>query len=99
MDATAGFFLPSFLFVLLLNPLIPKMRKSKVISNFLSAVNIASVALIAGVCIQMSKEVITDWRSILIAIISLIIVFFFKKINSMYVVIGGAVLGWLLSMM
>lgn len=97
--ATAGIFLPSFLFVLLLNPLIPKMRKSKVISNFLSAVNIAAVALIAGVCIQMSKEVITDWRSILIALISLIIVFFFKKINSMYVVVGGAVLGWLLSMM
>ena len=66
------------------------MRKSILISTFLNAVNVASGALIARACIQVRLEVITDyWQSILIALI----VFFFKKINSMYVVIGGAVLG------
>ena len=98
LAATLGIFLPSFLFVLLLNPLIPRMRKSKVISAFLDAVNVAAVALIIAVCIEMSKDTLTDWRTILIAIISLIGVFIFKKINSAFIVFGGAILGYILKL-
>jgi len=94
--ATVGIFLPSFLFVLLLNPLIPKMRQSKIISAFLDAVNIAAVAVIVAVCIEMGKESLTDWRTILIAVLSLIVVFGFKKLNSAFIVLGGAILGFLL---
>lgn len=96
--ATIGIFLPSFFFVLLLNPLIPKMRKSKWISAFLDAVNVAAVALIVAVCIEMAKETLTDWRTIVIAVASLVVVFGFKKLNSAYTVLGGAVLGYLLSL-
>ena len=95
--ATLGIFLPSFLFVLLLNPLIPKMRKSKIMRAILDAVNVAAVALIVVVCIQMSKDTLTDWRTILIAIMSIATVFIFKKVNSAYIVLGGALLGYLLS--
>lgn len=98
LAATLGIFLPSFLFVLLLNPLIPKMRKSKVVSAFLDAVNVAAVALIIAVCIDMSKDTLTDWRTILIAVISLIGVFVFKKINSAFIVFGGAIIGYLLTL-
>jgi chromate transporter len=96
MLATTGIFLPSFLFVALLNPLVRKMRDSALISAFLDAVNVASVALIAAICYQMGKETISDWRTILIAIISLAVVFGLKKINSALVVLGGAGLGFLL---
>ncbi|MFT4758788.1 MAG: chromate transporter [Paraglaciecola sp.] len=96
LAATVGIFVPSFLFVALLNPLIPKMRKSKSIAAFLDAVNIAAVAVIIAVCIEMGKETLTDWRTILIAAASLVMVFGFKKVNSAFVVIGGAVLGCLL---
>ncbi|WP_412984758.1 chromate efflux transporter [Pontimicrobium sp. IMCC45349] len=96
LAATLGIFLPSFLFVLFLNPLIPKMRKSTVVRAFLDAVNVAAVALIAAVCIDMAKETIIDWRTSLIAIISLIIVFVFKKLNSAFIVLGSAFLGYLL---
>ena len=51
--ATVGIFLPSFIFVLILNPLIPKMRKSKFLSAFLDAVNIAAVAIMLKVLIEM----------------------------------------------
>jgi chromate transporter len=98
LAATLGIFLPSFLFVLLLNPLIPKMRKSKVVGAFLDAVNVAAVALIIAVCINMSKDVLTDWRTILIATTSLIGVFVFKKINSAFIVFGGAIIGYLLTL-
>lgn len=99
MAATVGIFLPSFLFVLLLNPLIPKMRRSKMFSYFLDSVNIASVAIMVVVLFEMSRDTLMDWRSIVIAALSLIVSFGFKKINSMWTVIGGAVLGYLLSLL
>ncbi len=96
--ATVGIFLPSFLFVALLNPLIPRLRKSGVMSAFLDAVNVASVALILWVCIRMARESVTDWRTIVIAVISLLVVFVFKKVNTAFVVLGGALAGYLLLM-
>ena len=97
LAATIGIFLPSFLFVLVLNPLIPRLRKSKVFGAFLDAVNVAAVALIVAVTINMGKETLTDWRTILIAIASLIMVFVFKKVNSAFIVLGGAIVGYLLT--
>lgn len=95
--ATIGIFLPSFVFVAILNPLVPKMRKSKPIAAFLDAVNIAAVAVIIAVCIEMGKDTLTDWRSIFIALASLVAVFTLKKVNSAFIVVGGAALGYLLS--
>jgi chromate transporter len=94
--ATIGIFLPSFLFVLLLNPLIPKMRKSSIIGAILDAVNVAAVALIIAVCVNMAKDTLTDWRTLVIAVVSIIIVFVFKKLNSAFIVLGGALLGYIL---
>ena len=94
--STIAIFLPSFVFVALLNPLMKKMRQSKGLSAFLDAVNVASVAIIAAVCFAVGKETITDWRTIVIALISAFIVFKFKKINSAFIVLGGALLGYLL---
>ena len=94
--ATIGIFLPSFIFVTLLNPLVHKIRKFPTLSAFLDAVNIAAVGVIIAVCFEMGRESITDWRSITIAFISMIMVFGFKKINSAFIVLGGAVLGFIL---
>lgn len=96
--ATIGIFLPSFIFVAILNPFVPKMRKSKNFSAFLDAVNIASVAVIMTVCVEMGKDTLTDWRTILIAALSLIAVFVFKKLNSAFIVIGSALFGFLLTL-
>ncbi|MGK0365284.1 MAG: chromate transporter [Saprospiraceae bacterium] len=96
--ATIGIFLPSFIFVMLLNPIVPKLRKSKVISAFLDAINIAAVAVIVAVCFEMAKDTLTDWRTIAIAVLSLVVVFAFKKLNSAIIVVGGAVLGFLLTL-
>lgn len=96
--ATVGIFLPSFLFVALLNPLIPRLRKSKVMSSFLDAVNVASVAVILAVCVEMGRAAITDWRTVAIAILSLTVIFVFRKLNSAFIVIGGAVLGYIFSL-
>jgi chromate transporter len=94
--ATIGIFLPSFLFVLILNPLIPRLRKSKVMSAFLDAVNIAAVAVIVVVCIEMGKDTLTDWRTVAIALIGTLAVFAFKKLNPAFLVIGGSIFGAIL---
>ena len=94
--ATIGIFLPSFLFVAFLNPLVRKLRNSKAMSVFLDTVNIASIALILAVCIEMGRSSITDWRTIVIAVLGFIVSFSFKKMNTAFVVLGGSALGYLL---
>ncbi|MBN2635556.1 MAG: chromate efflux transporter [Prolixibacteraceae bacterium] len=95
--ATVGIFLPSFLFVLVLNPLVPKMRKSKLLGFFLDSVNVAAVAVMTSVLFEMGLDTLTDWRAIVIATISVAITFGIKKVNAVWIVIGGAVLGYLLN--
>jgi chromate transporter len=46
----------------------------------------------------MGKDTVTDWRTILIAIISLAITFGFKKINSAFIVLGGSIIGYVLTL-
>jgi chromate transporter len=96
--ATIAVFLPSFIFVALLNPLVPKMRKSRLFSAFLDGVNIASVAIILTVCIHFGRETISDWRTILIAALSLLVTFGFRKINTTFLIIGSSVMGYLLQL-
>lgn len=94
--ATIGIFLPSFLFVALLNPLMPALRRSKLMSAFLDAVNVVSVALILFVCTKMAVSAVADWRTIAIAVAGFAVSMLFKKLNSAWVILGGAVLGYVL---
>lgn len=97
--ATLAIFLPSFIFVALSHPLIPRMRKSKLFSAFLDGVNAASVAIILTVCIDFGRATITDWRAVTIAAVSAIVVFGLPKVNSAFVILGGSVLGYLLQLL
>lgn len=94
--STLAIFLPSFILVALSGPFVNKMRNSPIFSSFLNGVNVASIAIIMSVCITMGIDSITDWKTTLIACISIAVVFGFKKLNSAFVVIGGALLGYLL---
>jgi chromate transporter len=97
--STVGIFLPSFLFVALLNPLVRKMRGSKLFAAFLNAVNVASISLILVVCYQMGRDSIGNWRTILIAVSSILILFTFKKLNSAVIILGGSLAGYLLMLL
>jgi len=94
--ATLGIFLPSFLFVWILNPLVPRMRKSKWFGYFLDSVNVAAVAVMLSVLFVMSVETLTRWQSIVIALICGILVFGFKKMSVIWVIVIGAALGYIL---
>lgn len=97
--STIAIFLPSFVFVAFLNPLVKKMRSSVLFSAFLDAVNIASVAIIISVCFAMGKDSVNDWRTILIAVLSIALTFRYRKVNSAFIVLGGSILGYLLMLL
>lgn len=96
ITATIGIFLPSFIFVALLNPLVRKMRGSKLFAAFLNAVNVASIALILVVCYQLGNDSLSNWRGIIIALASIIILFKYRNLNSAFIVLGGSAAGYLL---
>lgn len=96
--ATAGIFLPSFFFVLLLNPVVPKLRKSPLAAGFLDAVNIGAVGIMVAVTYNLGTEILIDWKTWLIALVSIVATFTSRKINAFWIVIGGAMLGYLLSL-
>ncbi len=96
LAATFGIFLPSFLFVFLLNPMVSKMRKSLWLSYFLDCVNVAAVAIMLAVLIVMAKDTLVAWPAITIAIASFVYTFFYKKSNALVTVLAGSILGYLL---
>jgi chromate transporter len=95
VTATAAIFLPSFLFVLILNPLIPRLRASKIMSAFLDAVNASAIGLMAAVVIQLAGTAVMDWRALVIAATALAAALRFK-LNAAWLVTGGSAAGWLL---
>jgi chromate transporter len=92
--ATVGIIIPSFIFVAVLNPLIPKLRKSNFFSKFLDAVNVSALAVMLVVAVQLGYEVLIDWSAWVIAILSVVAFFTIKKINAAWIILGGAVLGY-----
>ena len=94
--ATVGIFLPAFVFVALTGPIIPRLRRSPVMSNLLDGLNVTSLALMAGVTWQLGRKAIVDPFSGLLAITAFLLLIRFK-VNAAWLVVGGGVLGLLLS--
>lgn len=94
--ATAGIFAPSFLFVALLNPLVPRLRRSRWPAAFLDAVNVSAVGLMAAVTVQLGAATLTTWPAWVIAAAAAAATLFWK-VPPAWLVAGGAVAGWLLA--
>ncbi len=94
--ATLGIFLPSFVFVAVSNPLIPKVRGSPWISGFLDGVNIAALSLMAAVTIQLGQASLVDLPTFLMAGVALFLLLRYR-LNSTWLIFGGAVAGALLA--
>ncbi len=95
--ATTAIFAPSFFFVALVNPWVPRLRKSPWTAAFLDAVNVSAVALMAAVTVKLGQATLTAWPAWLIAVAAVLIGLRWK-VNLAWVVVGGGLLGWLLSL-
>lgn len=90
--ATAGIFLPSFFFVAVSGPLVPRVRRSPVAGAFLDGVNAASLALMAVVTIQLTRAALVDWLTVLLALAAAFLLLRFK-LNSASLVAVAALVG------
>lgn len=90
--ATAGIFLPSFLFVGLLSRILPFVRKSTWAAKFLDGVNAASLGLMAAVTFQLSQTALIDPFTTILLLLTLLLIFRFR-VNSLWLIMGGGLLG------
>jgi chromate transporter len=96
--ATGAIFFPSFVFVVIVNPLIPRLRRFPLMSAFLDAVNVSSVALIAAVAVQLGIGALREWLTIGIGVASLLAAVR-TRLNPAWLVIGGGAVSVLASIM
>jgi chromate transporter len=92
--ATAGIFLPSFVLVGISGFIIPYLRRSVMAAAFLDGVNAASLALMAVVCIQLGRAALVDTLTVLLGVASAFVLFRFR-INSAWLILAGALAGWI----
>jgi chromate transporter len=90
--ATAGIFLPAFVFVAITGPLIPRLRESPILAGLLDGANVVSLALMAGVTWQLGQASVFEPIPALTALVSLVLLFR-TEINPVWLVIGGGVVG------
>jgi chromate transporter len=96
--ATLGIFLPAFVFVAISGPLVPRLRRSAAAGAFLDGVNVASLALMAVVTIQLARSAVVDWLSLTLAVVSAIVLLKWR-VNSAWLVLAGGLAGLLRSLM
>lgn len=90
--ATLGIFLPSFAFVALSNPIIPRLRRSRWAAGFLDGANAAAVGLMAVVTAELGRAALVDWVTGALAAAATVLLIVFR-INSAWLVLGGAAVG------
>jgi len=90
--ATVGIFLPAYAFVALSVPLLPRIRKSPWTAAALDGVNVAAVGLMAAVAVTLGRAALVDWVTVALATVAAVLLVRFK-VNSVPLVLGGAVVG------
>ncbi len=91
--STVAVFLPGFILAAAIYPIVPRLRRSAWASKLLDGVNVSAVGLMAGVTWVLGRAALIDWFTVIIALISVLLVFRLK-INSAWLVIGGGIFGF-----
>ena len=97
--ATAGIFVPAFVFVAISSPLLPYLRRSAIAGAALDGLNVASLALMAVVSVELGRAAlllhgtwIPDPVTLAIAGVALLLLVW-KRVNSAWLIAGAAVVG------
>lgn len=90
--ATIGIFLPSFVFVAITSPFIPRLRRSPWLAALLDGIVAASLGLMAAVTVDLARQSIVDIPTVLLAIAAALLLIRFR-VNSTWLIIGGALVG------
>ena len=83
--STVGIFLPSFLLVLIVAPILVRYRMNPNVQGFIKGAYAAAIGTILGACVLLGKIAIGDWLTVLIALTSLVVLFRWKVSNPILV--------------
>jgi len=85
LASTIGIFLPSFLLVLILAPILIRYRQNPNVQGFIKGAYAAAIGTILGACVLLGKIAIGDWLTALVALASLVVLFRWKVSNPLLV--------------
>lgn len=88
--STVGIFLPSFLLVLIVAPLMLRHRANPNVQGFVKGAYGAAIGTILGASVLLGKIAIGDWLTGLIAVGSLAVLFRFKVSNPLLIAAAAA---------
>ncbi len=83
--STVGIFLPSFLLVLIVAPILARHRGNANVQGFVKGAYAAAIGTIVGACVLLGKIAIGDWLTVLIGAVSLAVLFRWKVSNPMLI--------------
>jgi chromate transporter len=89
--STVGIFLPSFLLVLLVAPILVRHRANLNVKGFVKGAYAAAIGTILGACVLLGKIAIGDWLTVLIALLSLIVLVRWKVSNPLLVAVTAVI--------
>jgi len=89
--ATIGIFLPSFLLILIVAPILMRYRANPNVQGFIKGAYAAAIGTILGACVLLGRIAIGDWLTALIALVSLVVLFRWKVSNPLLVAAAAVV--------
>lgn len=89
--ATVAIFAPGFVYVALVNPLIPKLRGNAIAGALIDGVNVAAIGLMAGVMVELTRSGVVDaWTALLLAAGAIALL---RNLNSTWLIAAGGLAG------
>jgi len=89
--ATIGIFLPSFLLVLIVAPILVRYRTNQNVQGFIRGAYAAAIGTILGACVLLARIAIGDWLTALVALGSLVMLFRWKVNNPVLVAVTAII--------
>ena len=89
--STIGIFLPSFLLVLIVAPILLRYRTNSNVQGFVKGAYAAAIGTILGACVLLGRIAIGDWLTVLVALVSLIVLFRWKVSNPLLVAVTAII--------
>jgi chromate transporter len=89
--STVGIFLPSFVLVLVVAPLLARHRSNPNIQGFVRGAYAAAIGTILGASFLLGRIAIGDWLTVLIGTVSLAVLFRWKVSNPLLIAVAAVV--------
>jgi len=91
--STIGIFLPSFILILAVAPIMVRHRANPNVQGFVKGAYAAAIGTILGACVLLGKIAIGDWLTVLIGLGSLAALFLVRRLSNPLLIAATAVIG------